>query len=56
MPRPTKTTKASTNTMEYVQEESSAYEKSPSSDLEQDPEVLSNCLRHKMSQTCSCPI
>ena len=40
MPRPTKTTKASTSTLKNVQEESSAHEESPSSDQEQDPEVF----------------
>ena len=40
MPRPTKTPKASTSTMENVQEESSTHEKSPSPDQEQDPEVF----------------
>ena len=40
MSRPTKTTKASTSTMENVQEESSTYEESTSSDQEQDTEVF----------------
>ena len=40
MPRTTKTAKASINTMENVQEESSTHEESPSSHKEQDPEVF----------------
>ena len=40
MPRATKSTKASTSTMENVQEESSTHEESPRSDQEQDPEVF----------------
>ena len=40
MPRTTKTTKASTSTNEKIQDESSAHEKSSSSDQEQDPEVF----------------
>ena len=40
MPRPAKTMKASTSTMENVQEESNTNEKSPGSDQEQDPEVF----------------
>ena len=40
MPRTTKPAKASTNTTEKIQDESSAQEESSRSDQEQDPEVF----------------
>ena len=40
MPRTTKPAKASTSAMENVQDESSAHDKSPNSDQEQDPEFF----------------
>ena len=40
MPKSTKSTKASTSTIENIQDESSAHEESSSSDQEQDPEVF----------------
>ena len=40
MPRTTKAAKASTNTAEKIQDESSTHEESSSSDQEQDPEVF----------------
>ena len=40
MPRTTKTTKASSSTMDKIQEGSSTHEESSSLDQEQDPEVF----------------
>ena len=55
MPKSTNSAKASTSTVEMVQEESSTHEESSSSGQEQDPEVFLQPSQAPVVPICSCP-